>query len=132
MSFHLRFSGVIQKGEGVATTVGCPTANLSATEGQVIPALGVYVGEANVDGVCHRALVCINAGRSNERLKLEVHFLGVDSGDYRGKFMEVALFDKLRELEPWESDEQIRGLVANDMKEATAWFESEKAKSCGC
>lgn len=119
---NLRFCGTIQKGEGIATGLGCPTANVAICEGQLIPALGVYVGEACVDGACYRALVCINDGRQTGKLKMEVHLLGVDCVDFTGKFMEVDLKDKLRGLEKWESDEQIRGLVANDLKNAHEWF----------
>lgn len=126
----LRFSGTIQKGEGIATGLGCPTANVAIGEGQIIPALGVYVGEACVDGACYQALVCINDGKQTGKLKMEVHLFGIVCEDFSGKYMEVSLFDKLRGLEIWENDEQIRQLIAHDLENAKAWFLRDRAEAC--
>jgi len=67
---NLSFSGHVVKGEGIATGLGCPTANIAVTEGVIIPGLGVYVGEAKFDGKSFPAVICINDGRTGLFLKM--------------------------------------------------------------
>ncbi|MFC1788205.1 riboflavin kinase, partial [Patescibacteria group bacterium] len=120
---NIEFHGKIVKGEGIATGLGCPTANIAVAEGVVIPGLGVYVGEAEVDAERFQALICINDGRTGRLLKMEVHLIDREKNNLDGKFMNVCLFEKMRGLLKWESDEQMKDLIANDIKMAKQWFD---------
>ncbi|MFH1404764.1 MAG: riboflavin kinase [Patescibacteria group bacterium] len=138
---NLIICGHIEKGEGIAKGLGCPTANITVEQGILIPGLGVYIGEATVLHCEFPALVCINDGRGNGRLKIEVHLLGAFMNDLNGEYIEVRIFEKLRDLEPWNSEDQIRGLILKDIKDAHSWFVSNDARcvfskqtdsGCGC
>lgn len=118
----LTLSGYVKPGEGIATDLGCPTANLEITGGAFIPSVGVYVGFSSFESQRLASLICINDGRTGEQLKVEVHILNQEI-DLRGKFLEVELLEKRRGLVIWESDEQMRALIAKDMLEARKWFE---------
>ena len=122
---HISFSGRVEKGEGMATQLGCPTANIAVEQGVIIPALGVYVGEAEVDGVTHPSLVCINDGRSGYNLKMEVHILD-KCIDLTGKRMNVVLRDKLRELIPFPGEDEMATIIVKDLENARNYFDHSK------
>lgn len=116
----LTLSGRVERGEGMATGLGCPTANIAIEQGVLIPALGVYVGEAQVDGAWHDALICISDGRTGYNLKMEVHLLGVNQ-DLTGKRIEVVLMEKLRDIIPFPGEQEMAAIIADDLSRARAW-----------
>lgn len=119
--FPLAVTGRVERGEGIATGLGCPTANLAVEQGVIIPALGVYVGEATIDGKSYPSVICVNDGRTGLNLKLEVHLLD-ECMDLTGKQLTVRLFEKTRDLVPWEGAEQMKELIAGDLAGAREWF----------
>ncbi len=116
----LTLSGRVERGEGMATSLGCPTANIAVEQGVLIPGLGVYVGEARVDGELHYALICISDGRTGYNLKMEVHFLGVDR-DLIGKHIDVVLHEKLRDTIPFPGEKEMAVMIAKDLEQARLW-----------
>jgi riboflavin kinase/FMN adenylyltransferase len=109
----------------MATSLGCPTANIAIEQGVLIPALGVYLGEAEVDGVWHDALICISDGRTGYNLKIEIHLLGVNQ-DLNGKHIEVVLYEKLRDVIPFPGEEEMATIIADDLVRARAWAQARK------
>lgn len=122
----LTLTGRVERGEGIASDLGCPTANLAVEQGVIIPAIGVYVGETVLEGATFPSLVCVNDGRTGLNLKLEVHLLGVCM-DLVGKQLSVRLVQKLRDLVPWEGPDQMKALIKKDIEDAKAWFAREVA-----
>ncbi len=121
----LILTGRVERGEGIATGLGCPTANLAVEHGVIIPALGVYVAETVLEGDTYPSLVCVNDGRTGTNLKLEVHLLNVCK-DLVGRQLSVRLIHKTRDLVPWEGEDQMRALIEQDLDRARAWFSSQK------
>lgn len=119
----LTLCGRVERGEGMATRLGCPTANIAIEQGALIPALGVYLGEAEVDGMWHDALICISDGRTGYNLKMEVHLLGVNR-DLNGKHIEAVLHEKLRDVIPFPGEEQMSAIIVQDLEHARAWAAS--------
>jgi riboflavin kinase/FMN adenylyltransferase len=117
----LMFSGRVERGEGMATRLGCPTANIAIKGGLLIPGLGVYVGEADLEGVRHSALICISDGRTGFNLKMEVHLLGLNQ-DLTGKYLQVVLHEKLRDVIPFPGEEQMARMIEKDLFQAKEWF----------
>lgn len=107
----------------MATRLGCPTANIAIEQGVLIPALGVYVGEAQVDSTWYPALVCVSDGRTGYNLKLEVHLLGL-SRDLSGKRLDVVLHEKIRDIIPFPGEEQMAAIIADDLRRAREWSAS--------
>jgi riboflavin kinase / FMN adenylyltransferase len=120
----LIFGGRVQKGEGMATQLGCPTANIAVEQGVIIPALGVYVGETELDGERYPSLVCINDGRTGYNLKMEVHFLQQDI-DLADRYLKVELIEKIRDLIPFPGEEEMAEIIKDDLSKARAWFASQ-------
>lgn len=106
----------------MATGLGCPTANIAIGQGAVIPGLGVYVGEAQMDGKRYQSLVCINDGRTGYNLKMEVHLLGEHDVDLTGKYLKVDLFEKIREVIPFPGEGKMAEIIKEDLAKARAWF----------
>jgi FAD synthase len=123
----LVFRGRVEKGEGIATRLGCPTANVAIEHGGIIPGLGVYAGEAEHRGKRYPAVICVNDGRDHSVLKMEVHLLG-DCPKLDGEFLLVRLLQKQRALVPWESEEQMRALIEKDVGAAKEWFRTYKTE----
>lgn len=119
---NLCLEGRVETGEGMARKMGCPTANIAVEQGAIIPALGVYVGQALLNGLDYPALICINDGRTGSNLKMEVHLLNQEGLELHGKQLRVVLFEKLRDLVPFENWEQMTSLVAQDLTCAQRWF----------
>lgn len=115
------FSGRVEKGEGMATGLGCPTANIAIEQGVVIPGLGVYVGETSLHGERFPSLICVSDGRTGYNLKLEVHLLDQNI-ELLNEQLHVNLLKKLRDIVPYQSEKQMTELIAGDMQDAKAWF----------
>lgn len=111
----------------MARRLGCPTANIAVEQGVIIPALGVYVGETEVDGRRYGSLICINDGRTGYNLKMEVHLLGQDL-ELNGKRIKVKLVDKLRDLIPYPGEKEMAVIVQQDIVKATDWMNGLKAQ----
>lgn len=117
----LRLTGRVERGEGMATGLGCPTANIAVEHGVIIPALGVYIGETVYEGMVYPSVVCVNDGRTGVNLKLEVHLLDVCK-DLVGKQLSVRLLEKMRDLIPWQDEDKMKALIALDLDKARLWF----------
>jgi len=118
----LVFSGRVEKGEGMAARLGCPTANLAVEQGVIIPALGVYVGETELEGKQFPSLVCISDGRTGYNLKMEVHLLNQTGLDLTGKFLRVILINKIRDIIAFPGEKEMAEIIADDVKKAKQWF----------
>lgn len=119
---HLIFQGRVERGEGMAAGLGCPTANIAVEQGAIIPALGVYVGEAEVDSVYYPSLICISDGRTGYNLKMEVHLLDQTGIDLTGKHISVVLLAKMRDIIPFPGEEEMSKVIADDLTKAKDWF----------
>jgi riboflavin kinase/FMN adenylyltransferase len=119
--FPLAITGVVEPGMGLATSLGCPTANLAPEEGLIIPGMGVYLGWTDVEGKRYASVLCVGAGRDQSSFKIEVHLMDV-CVDLRGKRLKVEIVSKLRDLIPWPGEDQMKGMIAEDLVHAREWF----------
>lgn len=119
---ELVFTGKVEKGAGIATSLGCPTANVSIEQGGIIPGLGIYTGMTEFEGKNYPSLIVITDGRTGARLRLEVHLIDQHFDNLEGRTLEVHVYDKLRDSVPWESDAKIQVMFAEDLRQARAWF----------
>lgn len=119
----LTFHGRVERGEGMARKLGCPTANIAIEQGIIIPALGIYVGEAEVDHVRYPSLICISDGRTGVNLKMEVHLLNQEK-ELTGKSIVVVLFEKLRDIIPFPGEEEMSKVIKDDLEKSRVWFKT--------
>ncbi|MBM5789677.1 hypothetical protein FJZ23_01120 [Candidatus Parcubacteria bacterium] len=119
---YLTLQGRVEKGEGMATNLGCPTANIAVEQGAIIPGLGIYVGETEMDEKRYPSLICISDGRTGSNLKMEVHLLDQKGIDLSGKYLSVVLFEKIREVIPFPGEQEMAEIIAGDLTKAKDWF----------
>ncbi len=119
---QITFSGRVETGEGFATRLGCPTANIAVEQGVVIPGMGAYVGETTCEGKLYPSLIFITDGRTGYHLKMEVHLLN-ENIELFGKHMRVTVFKKLRDVIAYPGEEEMSQIIASDIKKANQWFE---------
>jgi riboflavin kinase / FMN adenylyltransferase len=112
--------GTVKAGRRLGRKLGFPTANLSAHSEQ-FPPNGVYLAEAQLDGVIYRAVANLGyrptvAQEKPERL-LELHLLELDRDIY-GEDVEVRFLRFLRPEKKFENLDALRAQIERDVKQA--------------
>jgi riboflavin kinase / FMN adenylyltransferase len=109
--------GVVVAGESRGGTLGFPTANISISRDQLVPAFGIYAGSA----LGERAAVSVgvNPHYGGEELRVEAFLLDFD-GDLYGRRLVVELWRRLRDERAFESEEELVAQIARDVEETRA------------
>ncbi len=116
----LTIKGTVVKGLGVAGTLfGTPTANLELEHStQIEP--GTYAAYTRFDGVALPSALYVNPEK-----KYETHVLDF-SGELTGKTLEVDVLQYVSNYVPWESVEQMREKVRDDIAKVRTLFAQQK------
>jgi len=109
--------GTVVTGDARGGTLGFPTANLRLDPELLVPAYGIYAGEA--DG--HRAAISIgtNPHYGGAERRVEAHLLDF-SGDLYGRRLVVQLWRKLRDERAFSSEAELVAQLARDVEETRA------------
>ena len=107
--------GTVVAGDARGGTLGYPTANLAVPAELIVPAYGIYAGEANG----HRAAVSIgvNPHYGGEERRVEAFLLDFD-GDLYGQRLVIELWRWLREERAFESEEELVAQIGRDVEAA--------------
>jgi riboflavin kinase / FMN adenylyltransferase len=117
--------GVVIQGRGIGRQLLYPTANLEF-QNRVLPADGVYVTLALIDGVWRRSVT--NIGKrptfgGEAESKVETHIIDFD-GDLYGKTIRVRALYRLRGEKKFSGVDELRAQIANDRARAVRYFDS--------
>jgi riboflavin kinase / FMN adenylyltransferase len=109
--------GVVVAGDARGGTLGFPTANLAVPADIVVPAYGIYAGEA--DG--HRAAISIgtNPHYGGTERRIEAFLLDFE-GDLYGRRLIVELWQRLRDERSFASEEELVAQIARDVEQTRA------------
>jgi riboflavin kinase/FMN adenylyltransferase len=114
----------VTRGQQRGRELGTPTANLPLPEGKVVPALGVYVMQAELEGSVYNAVANLGIrptfGQSTAPL-LEVHLLNFE-GDLYDRELTVRFLGRLREERRFDGLESLREQIARDREQALQFF----------
>lgn len=117
-------TGTVVTGDQRGRLLGFPTANLSVDEGKLLPAYGVYAGQAlwtEPDGTSHQAPCVVNLGMrptfDPPQLRIEAHLLGW-SGDLYGKLLTVSLQHRLRAELAFRAVDELVAQIRQDVAQA--------------
>lgn len=124
-----RVRGIVTHGAGRGAGLGFPTANVEGID-TLLPAHGVYCGLAVLGR--ERLPAAINVGPNptfdDHASKVEVHVIDYNQPLY-GRPLEVDFLDRLREIRPFGSAEQLVTQLRRDVLEAEetarCWLHSE-------
>jgi riboflavin kinase / FMN adenylyltransferase len=105
--------GTVVGGDQRGGTLGYPTANLAVEPALLVPAYGIYAGSA----LDHRAAISIgtNPHYGGEERRIEPHLLDFE-GDLYGKRLVVELWERLRDEQVFESEQELVDQIARDVE----------------
>ncbi|PIR82777.1 FMN adenylyltransferase [Candidatus Kaiserbacteria bacterium CG10_big_fil_rev_8_21_14_0_10_59_10] len=106
------FSGVAQRGEGRAGSLGFPTANIPLGESVLS---GVYAGRVEVKGKRYDAAIFADQNRGI----LEAYLLDF-WGELYGQEMTIELGEKLRDAKSFANDDELRAAITADVERVRA------------
>lgn len=112
----MKYTGIVQKGGEYGQRLGFPTANIPFEDSEVG---GIFAATVRVEGKEYGAAVYADQ-RNNV---LESHLLNF-SGDLYGKEIEVELREKIRDDKRFESEDEAREAIAEDVAAAQTYFNS--------
>ena len=109
--------GTVVAGDQRGGTLGYPTANIAMDPQLVCPRYGIYAGEA----LGHRAAVSIgtNPHYGGTERRIEPYLLDFE-GDLYGRRLVVELWERLRDEEVFESEEDLVAQIARDVERTRA------------
>jgi riboflavin kinase/FMN adenylyltransferase len=105
--------GTVVEGDRRGVTLGFPTANLDVPPGLLVPALGIYAGEA----LGRPAAVSIgtNPHFGGTERRVEAHILDFD-GDLYGRRLVVELWERLRDEAAFGSEAELVAAIGEDVR----------------
>jgi riboflavin kinase/FMN adenylyltransferase len=109
--------GEVVYGDQRGGTLGFPTANLSPDPHVLVPAYGIYAGEA----LDHRvaASIGVNPHYGGSERRIEAFLLDFE-GDLYGSRLRLELWERLREERAFASEEDLIAQIAADVEAARA------------
>jgi riboflavin kinase/FMN adenylyltransferase len=118
--------GTVIRGHGIGRQLLYPTANLDL-QNRVLPADGVYVTLALVDGVWRRSVTNIGKrptfGGESES-KVETHLIDFDQ-DLYDQMIRVRVLHRLRGEKKFSGVDELRAQITRDRDRAIRYFNSE-------
>ena len=111
-------TGVVEAGRKVGRLLQFPTANLQVSAEKLLP-VGVYAGNAVVDGKSYRAIVNVGAKPTFDvdANSVEANLIGFD-GNLYGKTLTVELTKFLRKIKKFECKDQLAEQLKLDLESA--------------
>ena len=122
LGYRYKIKQSVSHGNHIGRTIDFPTINQSFSEGQLIPAFGVYATEALIDGKTYSSVTNIGVKPTVEkdcRPLAETHILGF-SGDLYGRVAEVSFSEYLRGEKKFSSLDELKQQIKTDIKNAEA------------
>jgi riboflavin kinase/FMN adenylyltransferase len=107
--------GVVVAGDQRGGTLGYPTANLAVAPNLLVPAYGIYAGEA----LGHRTALSIgvNPHYGGSERRIEAFLLDFE-GDLYGRHLRLELWQRLRRERAFESEQALIDQIARDVAQA--------------
>jgi riboflavin kinase/FMN adenylyltransferase len=119
--------GVVEHGDNRGEALGFPTANLSVTSEQALPAEGVYAGATLLDGSWWPAAISVGTRPQfydDGVLLVEVHVVGF-TGQLYGRALDVVFLARLRDQTTFASVEELIAQIGRDVEKTQQIFDSE-------
>ena len=121
--------GTVMRGHGIGKQLLYPTANLDL-QNRVLPADGVYVTLALIDGVWRRSVT--NIGKrptfgGELESKVETHVIDFD-GDLYDQVIRVRVLHRLRGEKKFSGVDELRAQITRDRDRAVGYFNSNFAR----
>ena len=113
---YYSLTGLVVEGKHNGNKIGFPTANLELDYPYVLPKIGVYMGYVNLLTSTYKAIICVSTHPTIMELnepQIEVHLLYY-KGDLYGREIEVEFVDFMREVQKFDSLEELKEQLNRD------------------
>jgi riboflavin kinase / FMN adenylyltransferase len=107
--------GTVVAGDARGGTLGFPTANLAVPSDLLVPAFGIYAGEAL--GMRTATSIGVNPHYGGEERRVEAFLLDYE-GDLYGRRLVVELWERLREERSFDSEADLIEQIGRDVEAA--------------
>ena len=108
--------GVVVAGDQRGGTLGYPTANLAVAPGLLVPAYGIYAGEADTGTARHRTALSIGVNPHYGGVERRVEAFLLDfAGDLYARPLRIELWARLREERAFASEQDLVRQIAHDV-----------------
>lgn len=118
---YFSLQGRVVPGQHLGARLGFPTANLGIDPGQALPADGVYATRVYIAERVYESMTNIGTrptfGRQDRTI--EVYVLDYQ-GNLYGREIRIALVDRLRDERRFETAQELREQIAQDIKRGRA------------
>jgi riboflavin kinase/FMN adenylyltransferase len=116
--------GEVISGDKRGAELGFPTANLDISREQALPADGVYTSRAFIDNQAYPAMTNVgtNPTFGGDKRLVEVYLLDY-RGDLYGQDLTVEIIERLRGEKKFETPEELKKQIAEDVKRGKATLE---------
>lgn len=124
LGYNYFITGKVVKGEQRGRTIGFPTANIAIAEDyKLIPANGVYIASAEIDGITVNGMMNIGNRPTVDgtNQSIEIHFFDLNK-DLYNKELKVSLHKRLRNEEKFASVEALKQQLIEDKTAALNYF----------
>jgi riboflavin kinase/FMN adenylyltransferase len=114
---YFSLHGKVVPGTGRGEGLGFPTANLNVSKGQALPPDGVYTSWAHINGKTYESLTNVGLCPTFDSTERTIETYIIDySGDLYGNDLYVDLAGKLRDEEKFDSIDELKVQIADDIK----------------
>ena len=120
---YFSISGIVQKGDNVASNLGFKTANLNWDNNIVKPKYGVYFGFLKLENETHPALISWSTKPTLSKEKketLEAHIFNFDKDIYN-KTVEISFVKMLRNMKKFNNFNDLKKQIEKDYIKFTDW-----------
>ena len=117
--------GPVVTGEARGRTIGFPTANIAVAPDLALPAFGVYITRAHLDGADY--VSCTNIGirptfeSAEARPTIETYIMDFE-GDIYGRHLRIELLHRLRDELKFESLPGLIAAIDDDVEQTRRYF----------
>ena len=120
--------GRVVKGDRRGNELGFPTANLETAAEQALPADGVYTSRAFMDAQAYPAMTNIGLHPTfgGDKRLVEVYLMDYH-GDLYGRELTVEIIERLRDEIKFDSPQELKKQIAEDIKRGKAILETRGA-----
>jgi riboflavin kinase/FMN adenylyltransferase len=119
-----QLSAVVIEGDKRGRTIGFPTANLLPPSTKLIPKIGVYAVEVEVENKRYRAMMNIGTRptiQAQSGVSIEAHLIDF-SGDLYGKSLTARFLSRLRDEQKFSSLDALKAQLERDKHAVQSLF----------
>ena len=122
------FDAVVERGSGLGSGMGFPTANLMVSDpDKLVPPVSVYAVRVELDGDCYDGMMNIGAAptlHGDGKRRIEVHLFSFD-GELYGRSVRIQCIRSLRREKRFAGTDELKAQLMQDRENVMRILEKE-------